>query len=82
MYRQKTVYETADKRTHEIEKKAFEHSLDLIRETISRELTPLIGGMTHTDIFKIVMALVPEDKEPQWIDQVGTILNYGVSEDC
>jgi len=82
MYRQKTVYETADRKTHEIEKKAFEHSLDLIRETISKELTPLIGGMTHTDIFKIVMALVPEGREPQWIYQVHAIFNYGVSEDC
>lgn len=59
-YRVIKVFETADGARFDKEPKALEHVADECREVLSLKLKPLLGPLTHNDIFRAVMCLIPD----------------------
>lgn len=56
------VYATADGQRFDDERKALEHVADVCREALAKRLKPLQDGghMAASDVFRVVMALVPD----------------------
>lgn len=62
MIRKVEVYQLADGRQFPTREKAAEALADQCREALSERLKPLLGPMTNSDLYKIVMTLIPDDK--------------------
>lgn len=60
MIRSVTVYEISDGRRFASTKLAYEAEADSVRETLDKRLKPLLGVLGASELYKVVMALVPD----------------------
>lgn len=75
MIRKVEMYRLADGSLYEDPKKAAEALADQCRQAISDRLKPLVGAMTVSELYKVVMTLIPDDKAALSLSlQLDTIL--------